>query len=51
MGGSVALAVVFGLTIRSLIDPDSAPTAGQVVAELDGGRGRLASGFHGGRVS
>ncbi len=34
MGGSVALAVVLGLMIQSLIDPDSAPTAAQAVAEL-----------------
>lgn len=34
MGGSVALAVVLGLMIQSLIDPDSAPSAGDVVAEL-----------------
>ncbi|ORV47335.1 TetR family transcriptional regulator [Mycolicibacter engbaekii] len=34
MGGSVALAVVLGLMIQSLIDPDSAPTAGEAIAEL-----------------
>lgn len=34
MGGSVALAVALGLMIQSLIDPDSAPTAAQAVAEL-----------------
>lgn len=34
MGGSVALAVVLGLMIQSLIDPESAPTAGEAVAEL-----------------
>lgn len=34
MGGSVALAVVLGLMIQSLIDPQSAPSADEVVAEL-----------------
>lgn len=34
MGGSVALAVVLGLMIQSLIDPESAPTADEAVAEL-----------------
>ncbi|UVO11106.1 TetR/AcrR family transcriptional regulator [Mycobacterium sp. SVM_VP21] len=34
LGGSVPLAVILGLMIQSLIDPDSAPTADAVVAEL-----------------
>lgn len=34
MGGSVALAVVLGLMIQSLIDPDSAPSAPQAIAEM-----------------
>ena len=34
LGGPVALAVVLGLMIQSLIDPDSAPGAGEVMAEL-----------------
>ncbi|MGB3519928.1 MAG: TetR family transcriptional regulator, partial [Mycobacterium sp.] len=42
MGGSVALAVVLGMMIQSLIDPDSAPTAEQAVAELR----ELAGGAH-----
>lgn len=42
MGGSVALAVVLGLMIQSLIDPESTPTAAQTVAELR----ELATGGH-----
>jgi hypothetical protein len=47
MGGSVALAVVLGMMLQSLIDPDSAPTATEAVAELralggDGGRAAVA---------
>ncbi|BBY34808.1 TetR family transcriptional regulator [Mycolicibacter minnesotensis] len=34
MGGSVALAVVLGMMVQSLIDPDSTPTAAEAVAEL-----------------
>ncbi|MGV0626939.1 TetR/AcrR family transcriptional regulator [Mycolicibacter minnesotensis] len=34
MGGSVALAMVLGLMIQSLIDPDSAPTAAEAIDEL-----------------
>lgn len=42
MGGSVALAVVLGLMIQTLIDPESAPTAAEAVAELR----ELAGGGH-----
>ncbi len=42
MGGSVALAIVLGLMIQSLIDPESAPTAPQAIAELR----QLATGRH-----
>jgi len=34
LGGPVALAIVLGLMIQSLIDPESAPTATQAVAEI-----------------
>jgi len=34
LGGAVPLAVILGLMIQSLIDPGSAPSAGDVVAEL-----------------
>ncbi|MGE2813732.1 TetR/AcrR family transcriptional regulator [Mycobacterium heidelbergense] len=34
MGGSVALAVLLGLMIQSLIDPDSTPPAEQAIAEI-----------------
>lgn len=34
MGGSVPLAVVLGLMIQSLIDPDSAPSASEAIAEM-----------------
>lgn len=34
MGGSVPLAVVLGLMIQSLIDPESAPSGAQAVAEM-----------------
>jgi hypothetical protein len=42
MGGSVALAVVLGMMIQSLIDPESTPTAAEAVTELRalGGDGR-----------
>lgn len=46
LGGSVALAVVLGMMIQSLIDPESAPTAAQAVAELRelaGGEGKATS--------
>ncbi|MDQ2626188.1 MAG: TetR family transcriptional regulator [Actinomycetota bacterium] len=41
-GGSLALAIVLGLMIQSLINPDSAPTAVEVLAELRD----LATGHH-----
>lgn len=34
MGGPVVLAVLIGLMIQSLIDPDSAPSATQAIAEM-----------------
>lgn len=34
MGGPVALAILIGLMIQSLIDPDSAPSATQAIAEM-----------------
>ncbi|OBY30929.1 TetR/AcrR family transcriptional regulator [Mycolicibacter kumamotonensis] len=34
MGGSIALAIVLGLMIQSLIDPQSAPSAAEALAEL-----------------
>lgn len=34
MGGSVALAILIGLMIQSLIDPDSAPSGTEAIAEI-----------------
>jgi hypothetical protein len=34
MGGSIALAILIGLMIQSLIDPDGAPTATQAITEM-----------------
>ncbi|WP_068270600.1 TetR/AcrR family transcriptional regulator [Aldersonia kunmingensis] len=34
MGGSIPLAILIGLMVQSLIDPDNAPSAGQAIAEM-----------------